>query len=91
MDSSLSRVWWALALRGLLGVLFGVAALLWPGATLAAIMLLFGLFAIAEGVFTLAALLAGWAVAALPGEGQGRYIRPRSWGKRLRAGRSRGQ
>lgn len=59
MDSSLSRVWWALALRGLLGVLFGVAALLWPGATLAAIMLLFGLFAIAEGVFTLAALLAG--------------------------------
>jgi uncharacterized membrane protein HdeD (DUF308 family) len=49
MLSALSKNWWALALRGLLAVLFGLAALLLPLDTLAAVGRLFGAYAILEG------------------------------------------
>lgn len=42
--------WWLLAVRGLLAVLFGLAALLWPGLTLLALVLLFGAYALIDGV-----------------------------------------
>jgi uncharacterized membrane protein HdeD (DUF308 family) len=50
MLSAFSENWWALALNGLLAVLFGFAALLLPLDTLAAVGRLFGAYAIAEGV-----------------------------------------
>jgi uncharacterized membrane protein HdeD (DUF308 family) len=49
----LTRNWWAIALRGVAAVVFGILALLLPVTTLAALILLFGAYAIVEGVFSL--------------------------------------
>jgi uncharacterized membrane protein HdeD (DUF308 family) len=51
--------WWALALRGLLAVLFGITAFVMPGLTLAALVLLYGAYALVDGVFAVVASLAG--------------------------------
>jgi uncharacterized membrane protein HdeD (DUF308 family) len=34
--------WWAVLLRGLVAIAFGVIAFTWPGVTLATLVLLFG-------------------------------------------------
>jgi uncharacterized membrane protein HdeD (DUF308 family) len=47
--SALSENWWVLALRGLLAVLFGFAALFLPLGTLEAVGRAFGVYAILEG------------------------------------------
>jgi uncharacterized membrane protein HdeD (DUF308 family) len=52
---TLARYWWAVALRGLLAVLFGLAAFLWPGITLVSLVLLFGAYALVDGIFAIVA------------------------------------
>jgi uncharacterized membrane protein HdeD (DUF308 family) len=47
---SLSRNWWAVSLRGLAGILFGIITFIAPGISLAALVLLFGAYAFADGV-----------------------------------------
>lgn len=49
---SLSK-WSSLMFRGIASILFGVVAFAWPGITLAALTLLFGAYAFADGVTTL--------------------------------------
>jgi uncharacterized membrane protein HdeD (DUF308 family) len=52
--SPLSRGWRLLALRGAWALLFGVAALVWPGVTLGALVLGFGTYALIDGLAALA-------------------------------------
>ena len=53
MVTRLTRKWWLLAWRGMVAVLFGWAALVWPGATLTALVLLFGAYALVDGLLAL--------------------------------------
>lgn len=46
--------WWLVLLRGILAMLLGGIALLWPGITLTALIYVFGAYALMEGVSTLA-------------------------------------
>ncbi len=50
MNNIFLQSWWVLALRGVLGILFGVLALLWPGLTLVSLIALFAAFALLSGV-----------------------------------------
>lgn len=52
MITMLARNWWVLALRGLLAILFGILAFVWPGITLATLILLFGAYALVDGIFS---------------------------------------
>jgi uncharacterized membrane protein HdeD (DUF308 family) len=49
---SLARNWWAVALRGLAGILFGIITFVSPAISLAALVLLFGAYAFADGVLS---------------------------------------
>jgi uncharacterized membrane protein HdeD (DUF308 family) len=49
----LARNWWAIAIRGVVAILFGLAALFMPGLTLLALILLFAAWAIVDGIFAL--------------------------------------
>jgi uncharacterized membrane protein HdeD (DUF308 family) len=44
--------WRALALRGLVALLFGLVVLFWPGLVLAVLALLFGMYALVDGAIT---------------------------------------
>jgi len=55
----LTRNWWALALRGLAGIIFGIITFAWPGISLAALVLLFGAYALTDGIFAIAAAVSG--------------------------------
>jgi uncharacterized membrane protein HdeD (DUF308 family) len=55
MLQTLSRNWWAVALRGVAAILFGLAAFVWPQITVYALVLLFGAYCLVDGAFTLAA------------------------------------
>ena len=54
---TLSRNWWAVALRGVCGILFGILTFLAPGISLAALVLLYGAWAFADGVLAIASAL----------------------------------
>lgn len=49
----LTHIWWVFGLRGLFAVLFGVAAILSPVHTLRVLILLFGCYALADGLFAI--------------------------------------
>ena len=55
MLGDLGRNWGWVALRGVVAVLFGIFAFVWPGKTLAAVVLVFGAFALADGILSLIA------------------------------------
>ena len=46
-------VWWFVILTGVLGILFGLFAVFWPGLTLATLVLAFGVFVVAIGAIWL--------------------------------------
>lgn len=59
MLDALARNWGLILLRGVLAILFGVLAILWPGITLITLVLLYGAFAFVDGVFSLIAAVRG--------------------------------
>jgi uncharacterized membrane protein HdeD (DUF308 family) len=51
MFNLMTQNWWAIALRGLVAVLFGIAAFMWPDITLWVLAPLFGVYAMINGIF----------------------------------------
>lgn len=76
MESALKRLtdhWWLLLLQGVVSIIIGVLALVWPGHTLAVLIVLFGWLTLLNGVVAV--------VSALGAAASGR-----SWGWRFAAG-----
>ncbi|MDB5448170.1 MAG: rane protein, partial [Phenylobacterium sp.] len=53
LSALLARNWWAVALRGVAAILFGLIALLAPGATMLSLLLVFAALMLADGVLNL--------------------------------------
>jgi uncharacterized membrane protein HdeD (DUF308 family) len=58
--------WWAFVIRGVLAILFGVLAFALPRMALFTLVVLFGVYALAEGILNLAAGLQGEAPRRAP-------------------------
>jgi uncharacterized membrane protein HdeD (DUF308 family) len=52
MFNLMTQNWWAIALRGLVAVLFGIATFMRPHITLWMLIALFGAYALVNGIFT---------------------------------------
>jgi uncharacterized membrane protein HdeD (DUF308 family) len=61
----LSRTWWALLLRGVVAIVFGVFAFTHPGLSLNTLTLLFGAFVLIDGV--------GGVITAISGRGDSEH------------------
>jgi len=59
MLQALAQNWWAIVIRGVCGVVFGLAAFVWPGLTLTVLVLLYGAYALVDGVLAVI-----WSLAA---------------------------
>lgn len=59
LTNILSRTWWALLLRGVLAVVFGVYAFTHPALSLTTMTLLFGLYVLADGIGGVVTAIAG--------------------------------
>jgi uncharacterized membrane protein HdeD (DUF308 family) len=55
--AALARNWWVVLLRGLVGILFGLAVLFAPEISLTVLVLLFGAFAFVDGILALASAI----------------------------------
>ena len=53
----LARHWWLFAMRGVLGILFGLIALFLPGVTMLSLVVVFAAYAMADGLFAIVAAL----------------------------------
>ena len=72
MNFAPPRSQWLNALQGLFTVVFGLVAIAWPGITLFSFILLFGVFAVANGLVRAAGAFAnrqdsGWRLSLLAG------------------------
>jgi uncharacterized membrane protein HdeD (DUF308 family) len=59
MLQTLTRYWWVVAVRGVAAVLFGLLAVIWPGITVTVLVLLFGAYALVDGILALATAVFG--------------------------------
>ena len=48
-----AKHWWVVLVRGLVSMLFGLCAFMWPGLTLASLVLLYGAYCIVDGIVAL--------------------------------------
>jgi len=73
MYSVLVRNWWAFVFRAIFAIIFGLIALFLPGVTMLSLVLVFAIYAIADGIFAIvASVKAGqqgqsWGLLALEG------------------------
>lgn len=61
MIEALKRYWWVPVVRGISGIVFGIIAFAYPGLALATLVLLFGAWALIDGVFRVVGATAGRA------------------------------
>jgi len=61
LAAALSRGWWLLLLRGIAAIVFGFLTWFQPGISLAALILLFAAYSMADGIFALWLALGGHA------------------------------
>lgn len=59
MLDTLARNWWLVVFRGVIAIIFGIMAFVWPGITVGALVLLFGVYALIDGISALIAGLTG--------------------------------
>lgn len=59
----LARIWWSVLLRGLAAIAFGVLAFVWPGISLLSLVVVYGVYAIVDGVFALGGGVTGGGAA----------------------------
>ena len=50
MIPAIAGNWWALVVRGLIAIALGIVTLAWPGVTISALVLLFGIYSFVDGV-----------------------------------------
>jgi uncharacterized membrane protein HdeD (DUF308 family) len=73
LGPTLAQDWWVVALRGLLAVVFGVIALLMPGPTILALVLLFSAYMLVDGLFNIVGAVRAamkkqsWGISLLQG------------------------
>lgn len=60
----LAKNWWLLLLRGIAAIIFGILAFAWPGITLLSLVILYGAYALVDGVLSIAAAIGGGGGAA---------------------------
>lgn len=53
MDTFLARHWWAVGLRGLVAIIFGILALVVPNITLIVLIAFFGAYALVDGLIAI--------------------------------------
>ena len=69
----LSHYWWMTLIRGVIAILFGIMLFAWPQMSLASLVLVFGAFALADGVANVVTAIGGreenetWWVLLLSG------------------------
>ena len=66
LREALAQNWWLVLLRGIAAILFGILAFIWPGLTLLTLTLMWGAFALADGVFSLWGAISGRGGAIAP-------------------------
>ena len=59
MVHALAKNWWLLLLRGIAAIIFGLLAFAWPGLTLVTLILLYGAYALVDGVLAIIAAITG--------------------------------
>lgn len=73
MFVALAHNWWTLLLRGILAVIFGILTFVYPGITLLVLTMLFGAYALVDGIFAVVAAVSApegqkrWWVTLLEG------------------------
>jgi len=53
--NAVARTWWLWLIRGLAAIIFGLLAFTWPGLTWITIAILFGAYALVDGIFAIIA------------------------------------
>jgi len=56
---ALAKNWWLLLLRGIAAIIFGILAFAWPGITLLTLVILYGAYALVDGVLSIWAAIGG--------------------------------
>lgn len=49
----LSKNWWTFLVRGIIAVIFGLAALIWPSLTIGTLVIVFGAYVVVDGIFAI--------------------------------------